>query len=108
MNLGQLIGELRMRAEAAEERCTVAPAVETPPQREAAKPRGQRQHQVMQILADGRSLDVAGVATAVGISAAHAGVLLHNMAAKGLISRHGAKHSYRYTRLGVPNAHPAI
>ena len=101
MNLGQLIGELRMRAEDAEERLRGGVAVESAKPL-AAKPRGQRQHQVMDLLEDGRAVDVSTVAEAIGVSGAHAGVLLHTMAAKGLISRHGRSHGYRYTKPGVP------
>lgn len=96
MNLGQMIGELRARAEAAEEGAAVAEEIN----RSRPPPSGKRQVELLALLADGRTVDARETADAMRITKEHAVMLLHAMAVKGLISRHGHVRSYRYTKLG--------
>ena len=93
MNLGQYIGELLMRLQGEEPAQWV--------KKEGPKPRGKRQHQVVALLSDGCTLSAADVSVALQITGSNAIVLLATMSAKGVISRHGARRHYRYTKPGV-------
>jgi hypothetical protein len=82
-NLGQIIGRLNYG--------------ELEPVKREFRKRGLRRHQVLELLRQKGSVVCADLVVALGISSAHATVLLHQMRMAGVLVRSGTEKHYRYT-----------
>lgn len=93
MNLGQLIGELRLRAELAE----AGAGIEAPPARRPRQaPKGERRQRVLEVTAERGAITLRDVTDALGITPGNASVILYSMHRAGDLVREGSHGSYRY------------
>lgn len=93
MNLGQLIGELRLRAELAE----AGAGVEAPVVRKANKARrGERQKQVLELTWTRGAITLHDVTEALAVTPGNASVILYHMHRAGELVREGQHGNYRY------------
>lgn len=94
-NLGQIVGRLMYGEDADQGQLPAGPAL--PPSVVVA--RGKRQKELIVFLASAapHALGAADIAKGMGISLAHATVLLHTSLKNGLVRRSGDAHSFRYT-----------
>lgn len=90
MNLGQLIGEMRMKAEGIEHR-TEAPVLKVEPTR-----RPDRQTQVLELARRPGGVACRDLVAALGISGGNASVVLFTMHQIGKLNRTGERGQYRY------------
>lgn len=93
MNLGQLIGELRMRAEAAEEAASHSGAQPAP----AHRYRVDRRAQIIALARERGSIRCRDLVAAFGITQSNAGVMLLTMHRDGDLVRSGERMKYRYS-----------
>lgn len=86
MNLGQLIGELRMATEIASEEG----------QKKTFSPKGGREKVIAYLRANG-STGCGVLAKSLGITSTHAAVALAALLSSGTVTRAGERGRYRYT-----------
>lgn len=100
MNLGQLIGELRLEAEGIDP----GGGQRAPNLAPIAKPVGRvvrnRRQQIEALIAQRGSVGASDLTKALGITPVNAGVMLLSMYKAGQLARSGEKYHYRYTLPG--------
>jgi len=98
MNLGQLIGELRMQIEDAS--ATPSGHAATPAPRRRGTPRVDRRAQIVALAKERGSVSVRDLVVELGITYGNASVMLFAMHRDGHLLRDGEPHHYLYRVAG--------